>query len=178
MVPSVTSDAGHRMHGRRGAVSRAVALSAIFLSAAAMRRRLGRLPEWPKGAVCKTVGSAYVGSNPTPATLFPQVRAGVIGWWHRLLRAGASGSRAVCGPAVGQTGSRVIVLKVAFELAKRVPVGLSQWPAVGVNCGPSAGRAGRLRTYGGRRQQTYGRRVCGRRAVGVAAGFPGVAGSV
>jgi hypothetical protein len=26
------------------------------------------LPEWPKGAVCKTVGSAYVGSNPTPAT--------------------------------------------------------------------------------------------------------------
>ena len=29
----------------------------------------GRLPEWPKGAVCKTVGSAYVGSNPTPATL-------------------------------------------------------------------------------------------------------------
>src|SRR5262249_41535505 len=28
----------------------------------------GGLPEWPKGAVCKTVGSAYVGSNPTPAT--------------------------------------------------------------------------------------------------------------
>jgi hypothetical protein len=28
----------------------------------------GRLPEWPKGAVCKTVGIAYVGSNPTPAT--------------------------------------------------------------------------------------------------------------
>ena len=29
----------------------------------------GRLPEWPKGAVCKTVGTAYVGSNPTPATV-------------------------------------------------------------------------------------------------------------
>jgi hypothetical protein len=28
----------------------------------------GRLPEWPKGAVCKTVGSAYPGSNPGPAT--------------------------------------------------------------------------------------------------------------
>src|SRR4051794_17097088 len=28
----------------------------------------GRLPEWSKGAVCKTAGSAYVGSNPTPAT--------------------------------------------------------------------------------------------------------------
>src|SRR5215472_4658680 len=28
----------------------------------------GRLPEWPKGAVCKTVGLAYPGSNPGPAT--------------------------------------------------------------------------------------------------------------
>ena len=28
----------------------------------------GRLPERPKGAVCKTVGNAFVGSNPTPAT--------------------------------------------------------------------------------------------------------------
>ena len=26
------------------------------------------MPEWPKGAVCKTVGSAYDGSNPSPAT--------------------------------------------------------------------------------------------------------------
>src|SRR5580658_1929447 len=26
--------------------------------------------EWQVGAVCKTVGSAYVGSNPTPATRF------------------------------------------------------------------------------------------------------------
>src|SRR3954451_19674238 len=31
-------------------------------------RRRGGLPEWPKGAVCKTVGIAYVGSNPSPAT--------------------------------------------------------------------------------------------------------------
>ena len=28
----------------------------------------GRLPERPKGAVCKTVGLAYAGSNPAPAT--------------------------------------------------------------------------------------------------------------
>src|SRR5271167_1256538 len=28
----------------------------------------GGLPEWSKGVVCKTAGSAYVGSNPTPAT--------------------------------------------------------------------------------------------------------------
>ena len=26
------------------------------------------MPEWPKGADCKSAGSAYVGSNPTPAT--------------------------------------------------------------------------------------------------------------
>src|SRR4051794_8453369 len=41
---------------------------AILLSAVAACDGHGRLPEWPKGAVCKTVGSAYVGSNPTPAT--------------------------------------------------------------------------------------------------------------
>jgi hypothetical protein len=29
---------------------------------------IGGLVQRPKGAVCKTVGSAYVGSNPTPAT--------------------------------------------------------------------------------------------------------------
>jgi hypothetical protein len=38
---------------------------------AARAAAYGRLPEWPKGAVCKTVGSAYVGSNPTPATTTP-----------------------------------------------------------------------------------------------------------
>src|SRR6516225_12444446 len=44
-----------------------VASWAILLDAASAAAH-GRLPEWPKGAVCKTVGSAYVGSNPTPAT--------------------------------------------------------------------------------------------------------------
>src|SRR5690242_16701203 len=39
---------------------------------AASAAAYGRLPEWPKGAVCKTVGSAYVGSNPTPATTSEQ----------------------------------------------------------------------------------------------------------
>ena len=33
------------------------------------KHRHGRLPEWPKGAVCKTAGSAYDGSNPSPATV-------------------------------------------------------------------------------------------------------------
>ena len=35
---------------------------------AAVRGGHGRLPEWSKGAVCKTVGSAYAGSSPAPAT--------------------------------------------------------------------------------------------------------------
>jgi hypothetical protein len=42
-------------------------VSAILLCAVQATAH-GRLPEWPKGAVCKTVGLAYVGSNPTPAT--------------------------------------------------------------------------------------------------------------
>ncbi len=65
----------------------------------------GRLPEWPKGAVCKTVGSAYVGSNPTPATRFrrsePVTRDCVTGFYvqsERFRRPLAL----VCGPCVGQ----------------------------------------------------------------------------
>src|SRR5689334_5253367 len=42
--------------------------SPLYFSLLPLVAALGRLPEWPKGAVCKTVGSAYVGSNPTPAT--------------------------------------------------------------------------------------------------------------
>jgi len=37
-------------------------------------------------AYCKTVGSAYVGSNPTPATRFRSSKAGDAGLRHRLLR--------------------------------------------------------------------------------------------
>src|SRR3984885_8132140 len=51
-------------------VSRVTAMARLGLSLRCRPARAvyGRLPEWPKGAVCKTVGSAYVGSNPTPAT--------------------------------------------------------------------------------------------------------------
>ncbi len=42
------------------------------------------------GAVCKTVGSAYVGSNPTPATRFrrskPVTLDGVTGFWRERER--------------------------------------------------------------------------------------------
>jgi hypothetical protein len=57
--------------------------------------------------VCKTVGSAYVGSNPTPATLFPQVKpVSSDGGTGFCVPVGA-----VRGPSVGQlwarTGSRL-----------------------------------------------------------------------
>ena len=41
----------------------------------------GRLPERPKGAVCKTVGFAFPGSNPGPATT-----SGNAPWLERILR--------------------------------------------------------------------------------------------
>src|SRR4029077_4464510 len=60
---------------------------------AASAAAYGRLPEWPKGAVCKTVGSAYVGSNPTPATtcengpLAAETRpGGLFSSYHALYR--------------------------------------------------------------------------------------------
>ena len=40
------------------------------------RRPDGGVPEWLKGTDCKSVGFAYVGSNPTPSTIF--------GCWWRL----------------------------------------------------------------------------------------------
>src|SRR5260370_30866519 len=39
-----------------------------ILHCAVVQAARGRLPERPKGAGCKTVGLAYVGSNPQPAT--------------------------------------------------------------------------------------------------------------
>ena len=81
-------------------------------------RRLGRRMCWSAawvsvgGTVCKTVGSAYVGSNPTPATLFSQVKAGATGWRHRLLRplrAVRGPFVKVFGPAVGRIGRRAAV---------------------------------------------------------------------
>ena len=65
----------------------------------------GRLPERPKGAVCKTVGLAYVGSNPTPATTCGNSP------WPASMRPGAdlvSGwpCAAVCGREPPDAGGR------------------------------------------------------------------------
>ena len=68
------------------------------------RTAYGRLPEWPKGAVCKTVGSAYVGSNPTPATHLrrskPVTRDCVTGFSvpNERLRKRSAVSRGLCVP--------------------------------------------------------------------------------
>ena len=72
-------------------------------------RRTGRLPEWPKGADCKSAGSAYVGSNPSPATHHEGVTVTVTpssasrpvlgvevlepGWQSRRRPVSSSGSR-------------------------------------------------------------------------------------
>ena len=33
----------------------------------------GGVPEWPKGTDCKSVGSAFEGSNPSPTTIYAEV---------------------------------------------------------------------------------------------------------
>ena len=33
-----------------------------------LKNYYGWVPEWPKGADCKSVGSAFEGSNPSPST--------------------------------------------------------------------------------------------------------------
>ena len=38
-----------------------------------MKQECGGVPEWLKGTDCKSVGFAYVGSNPTPSTILPHL---------------------------------------------------------------------------------------------------------
>ena len=43
----------------------------------------GEMPEWLKGTDCKSVGFAYVGSNPTLSTIRPEIdqgKAGIAQW--------------------------------------------------------------------------------------------------
>lgn len=51
-----------------GSLDRSRCAARVSLRPVAGQPVNGGLPEWSKGAVCKTAGSAYVGSNPTPAT--------------------------------------------------------------------------------------------------------------
>ena len=40
---------------------------------------MGGIPKWPKGADCKSVGSAFEGSNPSPSIPHPLCRSGGTG---------------------------------------------------------------------------------------------------
>ncbi len=43
----------------------------------------GGVPEWPKGTDCKSVGSAFEGSNPSPSTIEKVVGlAGIVYWYY------------------------------------------------------------------------------------------------
>ena len=44
-------------------------------------RNQGWIPEWPKGADCKSVGTAFEGSNPSPPINLKRLRANVKGSW-------------------------------------------------------------------------------------------------
>ena len=62
---------GRRHPLRSGFLSRSLPLSATAREngmIAAALRSLGGMPEWPKGADCKSAGFAYGGSNPSPPT--------------------------------------------------------------------------------------------------------------
>ena len=65
----------------------------LFFSLLPYEAALGRLPEWPKGAVCKTVGLAYDGSNPSPATTCGNSP------WPAWMRSGVDLVRVRCRPA-------------------------------------------------------------------------------
>src|SRR4029450_5949901 len=52
----------------------------VPLGAGIIRPRSGRVPERPKGAVCKIAGIAYTGSNPVPATTALSCGNAAAGW--------------------------------------------------------------------------------------------------
>jgi hypothetical protein len=37
-------------------------------------RPRGGVPEWPKGSDCKSAGTAFEGSNPSPSTIFATIQ--------------------------------------------------------------------------------------------------------
>ena len=113
MVPLVTSatwswPSVRRRSGRWRAVRVATARDVRYSSLCCRRSAAvhGRLPEWPKGTVCKTVGSAYDGSNPSPATTCGNgpLAASSRGWRAVLLCQDRSRERRL---GVGRAGEAV-----------------------------------------------------------------------
>ena len=112
------------------------------------------------GGGCKTVGSAYVGSNPTPATRFRSSEPVTLDLRHRLLRAkGAVQQTVGCGlwampgpdPAVCSRRTRSHMMP--SQLRKQSAEGLGQprfWPAGRVFVGRGGAAGEEPRTHSGR----------------------------
>ncbi len=50
----------------------------------------GWVPEWPKGADCKSVSDAFEGSNPSPSTINAQERALILLYHRGVEQSGSS----------------------------------------------------------------------------------------
>ena len=48
--------------------------SRIGLAERRLKERRGEVPEWPKGADCKSAGNAFEGSNPSLSTIKYELR--------------------------------------------------------------------------------------------------------
>ena len=48
----------------------APAFQAGYTGSTPVTRSTGGIPEWPKGADCKSASTAFDGSNPSPTTIF------------------------------------------------------------------------------------------------------------
>ena len=62
----------------------------------------GRIPEWPKGADCKSVGTAFEGSNPSPPINFLKYAAG----WSSLVARRAHNPKVVSSNLAPATQKR------------------------------------------------------------------------
>ena len=47
--------------------------SSILFASSILKSACGGIPEWPKGTDCKSVSSAFDGSNPSPSTIYAEV---------------------------------------------------------------------------------------------------------
>ncbi len=90
--------------------------------------------------VCKTVGSAYVGSNPTPATRFRRSEPMTLDCGHRLFGVkGADHQTVGCGPWA-MRGPDPVVSSSRYQ-SRRKPSELRKELAYGVAGCPGPGRA-------------------------------------
>ena len=124
----------------------------------------GGLPEWPMGADCKSVGLAYEGSNPSPATpVFTApdlLRSGASASWQMRRRSGRWRWR--CVPGVPRRGTASRRRSRPSGVQRTVTSTPSVWPTTS-RASSRRRRAGRRRPPGG----GAGERQLGADAAGV-----------